>query len=157
MCSVCGVGAALTMNGTPVGFCADCLGAQLSEWSAHSQVRGWESRIKAQYGLTAGEHAELFANQGGLCAICRDPQRSSKKEGIGLVIDHDHDSGEVRGLLCAQCNAGLGLFRDRSAWLEEARRCLANTDTARRKREERRVRRSMRNEEHIARRLAGSD
>lgn len=51
----------------------------------------------------------MFASQGGVCAICRQPEG---REGRSLSVDHDHDSGVVRGLLCDSCNVGLGRFRD---------------------------------------------
>ena len=50
--------------------------------------------------------AALEAAQQGICLICR------KFADDGLVIDHDHESGAVRGLLCTGCNVGLGAFRD---------------------------------------------
>lgn len=57
-----------------------------------------------KYGLTLGDFEWLLISQGSRCAICH--QRCE------LCIDHDHATGEVRGLLCYQCNGGLGMFRD---------------------------------------------
>ena len=58
--------------------------------------------------LMGGYDAQL-AEQGGGCAICGKPP---KLGGRRLNIDHAHHSGEVRGLLCARCNRGLGWFAD---------------------------------------------
>lgn len=52
----------------------------------------------------------LFQKQSGCCAICGGHQNSFNK---ALAIDHDHKTGSVRGLLCGNCNRGLGMFRDR--------------------------------------------
>jgi hypothetical protein len=60
----------------------------------------------ARYGLTKDELKFLLERSGGKCEICRR-DISSKPN-----IDHDHDTGAVRGLLCSSCNTGLGLFRD---------------------------------------------
>jgi hypothetical protein len=57
-------------------------------------------RHRAIYGLTDEEKSELFRSSDGLCAICLDEPAT--------VIDHDHETGEVRGALCARCNKGLG-------------------------------------------------
>lgn len=62
---------------------------------------------KARYGLTKEQIQELYAEQNGRCAICNKSEDTAK-----LVIDHDHETGVIRGLLCQPCNAGLGMFHD---------------------------------------------
>ena len=47
----------------------------------------------------------MFEAQGGLCAICHKPQTTRK-----LAVDHDHESGLIRGLLCTRCNCDIGLL-----------------------------------------------
>lgn len=61
----------------------------------------------------------LFTEQGGRCGICKRHQAELKK---ALAVDHDHKTGRVRGLLCRQCNSGLGHFMADSGitHLEEA-------------------------------------
>jgi hypothetical protein len=60
------------------------------------------------YGLSADEVDAMLASQGGGCAICgRLPDRLGS-----LHLDHDHATGTLRGLLCVDCNHGLGKFRD---------------------------------------------
>lgn len=61
-----------------------------------------------KYGITAEEYARLLEKQHGVCAICKKPEPASG----GLCIDHDHATGEVRGLLCHNCNLGVGRFFD---------------------------------------------
>lgn len=63
----------------------------------------------ARYGMTLEQWQELFDAQGRACAVCRSPEPGGKHD---WHTDHDHDSGVVRGILCSQCNTGLGMFRD---------------------------------------------
>jgi hypothetical protein len=62
-----------------------------------------------RYGISPDEYNRLFESQNGRCAICGKPQSELKK---ALHVDHNHDSGEIRGLLCFTCNAGIGFFHD---------------------------------------------
>lgn len=62
---------------------------------------------KRLYGLTTDMVATMIALQGGTCAICKTPIEAKSAH-----VDHNHDSGKVRGILCSSCNLGLGKFRD---------------------------------------------
>lgn len=64
-------------------------------------------KLKA-YGLSLEAYDALHQGQGGVCATCRRPGRS----GWDLSVDHDHETGAVRGLLCGRCNAGIDLLRE---------------------------------------------
>ena len=68
-----------------------------------------------KYGLTRDELAALLA-QHGVCAICQTDKWGKK----GPQIDHDHVTGAVRGVLCSNCNNGLGRFKDDPARLRAA-------------------------------------
>lgn len=68
--------------------------------------------------LTPDDYEELWAQQNGACAICRRSDRA-------LVIDHDHASGETRGLLCRQCNVAVGLLRDDAVTADQIARYLS--------------------------------
>lgn len=79
--------------------------------------------------LTIGEYKTLFKQQKGLCAICgkeetrKVPRRKGRvnhKTICNLHVDHDHTTGEVRGLLCSKCNIGLGQFMDNVEFLLQA-------------------------------------
>lgn len=61
--------------------------------------------------------SRLFIDQDKACAICRVDLRTQKKAG---AIDHCHTTGIIRGMLCLNCNLGLGLFKDRIDVLEQA-------------------------------------
>lgn len=69
-------------------------------------ARRRHTRRLTRYGLTAVEFAAMEAAQQGRCLLCGD------YKGEALVVDHDHSTGETRGLLCQSCNHGLGNFRD---------------------------------------------
>lgn len=78
-------------------------------------------RIK-NYGVTREQYDSMVEAQNGVCAICAQPETSRNKRGEikQLAVDHDHNTGVVRGLLCARCNCGLGYFRDNLALLSAA-------------------------------------
>lgn len=63
--------------------------------------------LQTKYNLTDSEYNALLQDQGGSCLICRDTAGSRM-----LAVDHEHDTGRVRGLLCSPCNTALGLFKD---------------------------------------------
>lgn len=71
-----------------------------------------EKRVQETYGLEAGEYAQLYEFQGALCALCRRATGASRR----LSVDHDHATGNVRGLLCRPCNSLLGHARDRTGF-----------------------------------------
>jgi hypothetical protein len=81
-------------------------------------------RVLMKYGITFFDYQVMNGNQNGRCAICDGPPNGNGKKYGRLSVDHDHDTGEIRGLLCATCNSGLGLFRDEVYLLELAARYL---------------------------------
>ena len=86
----------------------------------HCKAIRKQGRMKA-YSISPEQYAALFAKQEGKCAICRLPETRTRKGTLcDLPVDHDHKTGQVRGLLCAICNAGLGQFKDDPALLELA-------------------------------------
>ena len=83
------------------------------------------SRAKLYFGLSPNDLAQMEADQGGLCAICRRPECRTRRDGTvkSLSMDHDHESGDMRGLLCEDCNHALG-------WLERINRNVEWRDAA---------------------------
>jgi Recombination endonuclease VII len=76
--------------------------------------------LRTKYGITIEQYDEMLAGQGGGCAICgREPRPD-----ISLHLDHDHDSGQLRGILCFRCNNALGDFDDDVSLLRAAVRYL---------------------------------
>lgn len=66
------------------------------------------------FGITSFQFDELFLKQKGLCANCNLPETGKDNKGRirRLAVDHDHNTGKVRWLLCHNCNIGLGNFKD---------------------------------------------
>jgi hypothetical protein len=62
--------------------------------------------------MTRDEYEALLDAQGGVCAVCGDPPKGEGTSTAMLNSDHNHESGARRGLLCSNCNTGLGLFKD---------------------------------------------
>lgn len=80
------------------------------------RARNLHQKRVARHGMSLAGFAALKRQQGGGCAICRRIPLNSR----GLVIDHNHVTDEVRGLLCFACNSGVGLFQDDPALLAAA-------------------------------------
>lgn len=80
-------------------------------------------RKAAQHGMSFDDYLEMQAKQRFVCAICEQPERAVNAHSLKrkeLAIDHCHDTGKVRGLLCSSCNRGLGLFADDPQLLQRA-------------------------------------
>jgi hypothetical protein len=77
--------------------------------------------LQRNYGITLEWYRNTLKAQNGVCAICSKPE-SVKIKGklIAMPVDHNHNTGKARGLLCTQCNRGLGLFRDNQEILKNA-------------------------------------
>lgn len=74
--------------------------------------------VKYKYGITRDQYEAKLADQGGGCAICKKPDLA--RGHTKLCIDHNHETGEVRGLLCVTCNLAIGYMRDDLGLLESA-------------------------------------
>lgn len=80
------------------------------------------SYLKRKYGITEEQYEELLLAQAGKCAICLCKPRTRR-----LAVDHNHKTGEIRGLLCSRCNHGLlGHAHDSIPVLERALEYLRN-------------------------------
>jgi hypothetical protein len=86
------------------------------DYAAHPE-RMREKNLKKWYGITLADYNRMFEEQNGCCLICGVHQSEVKKT---FNVDHDHETGEVRGLLCNMCNSGLGLFRDDPTLVQRA-------------------------------------
>jgi hypothetical protein len=85
-------------------YCKACNNARTAESRQRLHGGSRHYHLKQRYGIGADEFDRLVRLQGGVCAICgrTDPEH----------VDHSHETGAVRGILCFNCNGGLGQFRD---------------------------------------------
>jgi hypothetical protein len=118
-------------------YCTKCLVAQGADWAVRNkdkalenQRRYWrnnpEKKMRAmlvRYGVDEKWYEATLAEQGGVCAICKQPETWKGKRLDGAIyrlsVDHHHDSTKVRGLLCNSCNHRLGVLEAKE-WFESA-------------------------------------
>ncbi len=96
------------------GVSSYCLPCHNERGKRNAAQRGGSRtyHLTRRYGITAEEADAMLASQEGLCAICRKAPAAH--------VDHDHQTGAVRALLCFNCNGGLGQFKDDPAVLRAA-------------------------------------
>ena len=85
------------------------------DWQKRNRERAslnaFKRSLLENYGLSYAEYERMFDEQEGLCKICQEP--STRKSGR-LDVDHCHETGQIRGLLCSPCNTAIGLLRENS-------------------------------------------
>ena len=93
-------------------YCKPCHNAR--GYETRQRLYGGSRRyhLTRRYGISAAEVERLIAEQGGICAICRVKPAAH--------VDHNHQTGQVRGILCFGCNGGLGQFQDNTEWMGRA-------------------------------------
>lgn len=67
-----------------------------------------EGNLQRTYGISIAQYDQMLVGQKGVCAICCETCPSGRR----LAVDHNHQTGEVRGLLCGRCNSALGALRE---------------------------------------------
>ena len=103
-------------------YCKACNNARAYESRQRLHGGSRHYHLKHRYGISADQFDELVVQQGGVCPICgrEDPEH----------VDHSHVTGNVRGILCFNCNGGLGQFRDSPDALRNAAAYLERSDAA---------------------------
>jgi hypothetical protein len=95
--------------------------ARRREWALKNKERVKLRYLLRLYNIGLDEYEQLFAKQLGVCAVCgNEPSKEA------LCVDHDHTTGEIRGLLCRKCNTLLGMANEQIKVLESAIRYLKN-------------------------------
>ena len=85
------------------------------------------ANLKKNYNITLEQYDQMFAVQDGICAICGKPETVKNQYGVKrLSIDHNHETGEFRGLLCSSCNFLIGNAKESLLILKSAINYLKN-------------------------------
>jgi len=92
--------------------------AHAKDWYARNKYRVREKQIRVKYGLTMEQYSLMVEDQQNKCKICEKDMNGVREP----AIDHCHITGSVRDLLCANCNAALGLLQDDPEIIQNAAR-----------------------------------
>jgi hypothetical protein len=104
------------------GLCKSCHNERLRIYRATDKGKKSVRKInlKASHGISLQEYREMLDRQHGVCAACKQLERGRNQYGpIPLAVDHDHETGQIRGLLCMSCNRTLGFLTDSSDRLSQ--------------------------------------
>lgn len=82
-----------------------------NHWYCDDECKAARRRLRI-HGITNRQYLNMLDAQGGTCALCHGGPKGFSTGRFGLVVDHCHETGQVRGLLCADCNTALGRFGD---------------------------------------------
>src|SRR6266436_2895580 len=105
--------------------CKICAHAKIAEDRKNPKARAkwdlylWRSNLNSRYGINEIEYLKILADQNNGCAICGALTAADSFQ-RRLHVDHNHITGIVRGLLCGNCNNGLGRFKDDLTFLKKA-------------------------------------
>lgn len=103
--------------------CRSCLNKRRNRWpTSHEKKKG--QHLNAKYGITLKDYYRLLNEQGGRCLGCGNFEADRKEGSRKWPVDHDHETGAVRGILCPGCNQALGLVKDSRETLKNLRRYL---------------------------------
>lgn len=121
ICTKCGATKPLDefyRKGAPKsGFRARCIRC-VKDYYQDNRKRIRQRDVKRMYGISLADYDRMLEEQGGVCAICG---KSPEENGMRLSVDHDHNTEEIRSLLCHTCNFGIGSFGDDLQLLENAK------------------------------------
>jgi len=119
-CNICGETKSLTEyyvnnKGNLHGKCKKCYVKRQQE--KYDPLKKRNENLKRCYGITIEDYNEMLEKQDGKCATCGSTETAGRKSGRGgaadvFAVDHCHDTGKVRGLLCHRCNRAMGLLGD---------------------------------------------
>lgn len=98
--------------------CKECQQLVKKEMAAYYRER----HLMAKYGITHADYEEMLAQQENKCAICGIEEKYCENQ--RLAVDHNHETGQVRALLCKKCNQAIGLLQDSASFAWNAYKYL---------------------------------
>ena len=106
------------------GYCRPCFVTLNSDYARRHPDWSRNTHLRKTFGITVADRQRIVDAQGGRCAICADLFEGQYRS---KCIDHDHETGQIRGILCRRCNIMLGHARDRVDILAAAISYLGDT------------------------------
>jgi hypothetical protein len=99
--------------------CRECMRTYQREWKRVHADGNRDAKLRKKYGLTLKQYKAMLADQDDKCLICGEPFNPDVRW-LMACVDHDHETGKVRGILHMNCNAALGLLGDSPEYCEAA-------------------------------------
>ena len=103
--------------------CKSCSCSRERKRYSSGKIKDKDLKLRRKYGISHNNYLEILEAQNGRCAICSTDVPGGKG---AFHVDHCHNSGKIRGLLCHRCNVGLGHFKDQESLLLKAALYLHN-------------------------------
>lgn len=103
------------------GKCKSCFVKK--QQKNYTPEKGRDKNLRYSYGITIEDYNEMLEKQDGKCATCGSTETAGRKSGRGgaadvFAVDHCHDTGKVRGLLCHRCNRAIGVIGENTQTLQ---------------------------------------
>lgn len=99
-------------------WCKQCQSQYAKQRYVYSPNKQRELTLKNKYGIAIETYNQLLIKQQNSCALCGTTVVGRNQK--NFCVDHNHETGEIRGLLCFNCNIGLGMFKDSPKLLQRA-------------------------------------
>jgi len=114
-------------KGRLLSECKDCINKIRREYTPEVKSKV----LQRKYGITIEQFRLMLWSQGGKCPVCQCQLTENNGKGRGQAsaacVDHCHETGEIRGLLCNHCNRALGLFKDNIQTMQRAQEYIARS------------------------------
>lgn len=103
--------------------CKVCSKARVKLWGKNNPDKRRHNALKKLYGITLDQYNEMLVKQDFKCSICKR-HKDMVANKTHLSVDHNHNTNEIRGLLCSPCNQAIGLLQESIEACENAAKYL---------------------------------